>query len=313
MRVTQIMMTRTALANVARNRVRLQALQEKASSGLDINRPSDDPTGASGALLLKSAIAATKQLERGATAVRNRVREVDSAIDGATTILIRARELAVQGANDTLDAQARSLLAQEIEGLFEQMMSEGNKTSSGGFLFSGIASTSVAFTASGPFTTGLPSPTVSFGGDSNVMQAPIDEGIVVPTSLDGRRVFLGDSDGDGSPDGGREDLFAVLGTLRDALLANDRVAVNGTLTRLDAGIDQLTEERARIGVIDTKVARAEDRLAERYVQLERRLSDVQDADAAEVYSGLVNQETALRASLDATGRLVQPTLLDFLF
>lgn len=312
MRVTNSMLIRTSLADIDRQRSRLASIQEKASSGLEINRPSDDPAGASSALLLRSAIAATTQQQRNVTQVLNRISVVESALDGATQALIRARELAIQGANETQDGHTRTLMAHEIEGLFDQLLSEGNTRSSDSFLFAGYASTTQPFVASGPWVPGSPAPSVSFAGDSNEVQVPIDDGIAVSSTLDGRRVFMGDADGNGSVDPGREDLFDVLGSLRDALLANDPNAVRATLTRIDSGIDQLTEERARVGVIDTKLARAEDRLAERNLQLQMRLSDTEDADAAEVFSDLVNQETALRASLDAAGRLIQPSLLDFL-
>jgi len=312
MRVTQSMLVRTALADIARQRTRLASTQEKASSGLDINRPSDDPAGASAALLLRSAIGATEQMQRNVIEARNRVEVVESALARSNDVLIRARELALQGANETQDAQTRSLIAREVEGLFGELLSEANVRSGGSYLFAGHASTTEPLVASGPFPSGPPAPTVSFAGDSNEIQVPLDQGITVTTTLDGRRVFLGDADGDGTVDGGREDLFAVLGSLRDALLADDPVGVRATLDRIDAGIDQVSEERARLGVADGRIAGAEDRLAERLVQLEKRLSDTQDADAAEVFSDLVNQEAALRGSLDAAGRLVQPTLLDFL-
>jgi len=46
--------------------------------------------------------------------------------------------------------------------------------------------------------------------------------------------------------------------------------------------------------------------------MQLRLSETQDADVAAVFSDLVNQEAALRATLESTTRLMQPTLLDFL-
>ena len=43
-----------------------------------------------------------------------------------------------------------------------------------------------------------------------------------------------------------------------------------------------------------------------------QLSDTEDADTARVFSDLVSQETLYRASLEATARALQPSLLDFL-
>lgn len=311
-RITDTMLTRTAINDITRQRAKLAAVQERASSGLDINRPSDDPTRASAALLLRAGIQATEQFERNVTQARNRVGVVESALADSNDALMRARELAIQGATGTLDASSRVMLAQEVEGIFERLIANGNSRSSESHIFGGFASTTMPFVASGPFVTGSPSPTVAFLGDSNEIQTAIDERLTAPTTLDGRRVFMGDGDGDGLTDAGRENLFEVIGTLRDALMADDPVAVAATLPALDRGIEQISLERTRVGVTDGKLAGAEARLAERKVQLSLNLSKTQDADAAEVFSDLVNLETALRASLDSSSRMLQPSLLDFL-
>ncbi len=81
---------------------------------------------------------------------------------------------------------------------------------------------------------------------------------------------------------------------------------------LDVAIDQLSVERTRLGGALSQLDRAEERLADRKVDLQTRLSETQDADAIQVFSDLSNQEVALQASLQATTRIIQPTLLDFL-
>ncbi len=312
MRVTNLMLTRNALADIDRQRVRLSTAQQQASSGMRINRPSDDPSGVSAALLLRSAIDATEQFERNASRAESRVQAIESALGGATSVIVQARSIATQASNDTYDARSRANLANDVEGLFGQLLFEANTRSSSSYLFAGYASTTTPFVASGPFVDALPAPTVSFAGDSNEIEVPVLDGVTVPTTLDGRRVFMGDGDGNGSPDAGREDLFALLGDLRNALRADDASGIRATLSRFDDAIDQLSEERSRVGAVGSRLVRAQDQLADRSVQLSLRLSDTQDADAAEVFSDLVNQENALRASLDAAGRLVQPSLLDFL-
>ena len=309
MRVTNLMLTRNALADIDRQRVRLSTAQQQASSGMRINRPSDDPSGVSAALLLRSAIDATEQFERNASRAESRVQAIESALGGATSVIVQARSIATQASNDTYDARSRANLANDVEGLFGQLLFEANTRSSSSYLFAGYASTTTPFVASGPFVDALPAPTVSFAGDSNEIEVPVLDGVTVPTTLDGRRVFMG---GKGSPDAGREDLFALLGDLRNALRADDASGIRATLSRFDDAIDQLSEERSRVGAVGSRLVRAQDQLADRSVQLSLRLSDTQDADAAEVFSDLVNQENALRASLDAAGRLVQPSLLDFL-
>lgn len=311
-RITSSMLLRTALVDVNRQRTRLAVAQEQASSGLRINRPSDNPVGASAAVLLRAGLQATERFEQNLSATQVRVRTLEAAVADATDVLSRARELAINGANETHDANSRKLLAAEVEGLHGFLLSQANSSISGGYVFAGFTSDTPPFAVSGPFVDGLPSPSVTFVGDSNEIEVAIDDGITVKASLDGRRVFLGDADGDGSPDAGREDLFDALASLRDALMADDTAAIGTALGRLEQASSQLETERAKIGTIDAKLSTWETRLASRRVDLATRLSDTQDADATQVYSDLVQEEMALQASLEATSRLLQPSLLDFL-
>ena len=312
LRVTNASLLRTVLADVERQRARLFEVQEQAASGLRINRPSDDPSGASAAVLLRAGIDANEQFTRNLTQSRVRVDVVDSALSATTDVLIRARELAINGSNDTHDATSRALIAEEVEALFTELVAEANTRAAGAHVFGGYAPTIAPFSVSGPFVDALPAPTVIFVGDSNEIEVAIDEAVSVRVTRNGERVFLGDGDGDGSPDPGRENLFEVLGDLRDALRADDRVATSAILDRLDRGITQISVERADLGATQTTLEDFDQRLGERRVELATRLSLVEDADAAEVFSALVNEQAGLEAALAAAQRLIQPTLLDFL-
>ena len=83
LRITQGMLFRMALANLDRQRTRLAQTQEEASSGLRINRPSDDPLGAGAAASLRNARAGLQQLEENVSNGRARVGAADSAIANA--------------------------------------------------------------------------------------------------------------------------------------------------------------------------------------------------------------------------------------
>jgi flagellar hook-associated protein 3 FlgL len=312
MRVTNSMVSRTALAGVHRAREALSDTQEQAASGLRVNRPSDDPAAAGRAAQLRGDQRAIEQYRRNIVQARSRLVTIEDAVGSAEDTLGRARDLAMQGANGTLDAEARKILAREVETLFDEMLASSNARSSGGWVFGGSVTDTPAFASSGPFVSGSPPPTVSYGGNSAEVEVAIDEGRRAVTTYDGRRVFLGDADGDNATDAGREDLFAVVGELWRALDTNDQTAVAATLDRLDRGRLQLELELASVGASTRKLEVADDRLDLTKVTVTASLSDVQDAETEEVFSRLVAQETALQAALEAASRVVAPSLLDFL-
>ncbi len=312
MRVTDSMLQQTLLADTRRARQRLLRTQEQASSGLRINRPSDDPAGASRALALKGSLEQVAQLDRNIGQAEGRLAATDSALEESSQVLIRARELAIQGANGTLDATSRRLLAEEVATLQDRLLAAANRRTGGAHLFAGFASDAPPFTRAGAFGAAPPAPAVSFVGDSNEIEVETEAGTRLATTLDGRRVFLGDGDGDGSPDAGREDLFDVVGDLWEALVSDDAVAVRNTLDRIDASQQQLLGERAKVGARMTRLEAARSERDRLELELRTELSETEDADSFRVYSELVQQETLLAASLDATARVLQPSLLDFL-
>jgi len=311
-RVTQNMVQRTALADNLRVRRQLLELQEQASSGLRVNRPSDDPSDASRAALLRAEIESGERLAKSVEHARARLETVDTQLGHANDVLVRARELATQAANDTADAGSRRLVAAEIAQLHEQLVATSNLRHQGAYLFGGYATGQRAFEQSGSFADGSPAPVVSYGGDGAEIELEIEEGILVRTTLDGRRVFLGDADGSGSPDATREDLFDVLASLWQSLESNDRAGIAASLDRIARGQEQLDVERARVGGRLTRVEAADAVLSRRGVDLAGQLSSAEDADSVEVYSALAHQQTLLQASLQVTARAIQPSLLDFL-
>ncbi len=312
MRVTQNTLQRTSLADNLRVRSELARLQEQASSGLRVNRPSDDPADAALAALLRAQIEGSERHGKSVESARGRLEVLDAQLGVANDVLIRARELATQAASDTADAGSRRMIAGEIAQLHDQLLSSSNLRYEGAYLFGGYATDSIAFQSSGGFVEGSLPPSVSYAGDGEEIRVEVEEGVRIETTLDGRRVFLGDADGDGSPDGNRENLFEVLGSLWQALQSDDRDAVAAGMDRIAQGQEQLDVERARVGGRLTRIEAADAVLSRRGVDLASRLSSVQDADSVKVFSDLVNQQTLLQASLQVTARAIQPSLLDFL-
>lgn len=311
-RVTTEMLFRSGLGDVSRIRKRLATTQEQAASQLRVNRPSDDPIAARTAQLLKSGIGAAEQYQRNITQALGRTGAIESALADTNDLLQRARELAMAGANGTSDAGSRVLIGKEVETLFDRLLANGNTRYTAGFVFSGFDGATQPFTASGPFPSGAGSPTVAFGGDTNEIQVAMDDGVTATGTLNGQRVFMGDADGDNVVDSGKENLFDVLGDLRDYLVTNDQTNIQSILPRLDAAISQISVERSKLGATETQLEQWEQKLRNRNLDLQQQLSDAVDADAVKVFSDLAQQQVALEGSLQATTKLLQPTLLDFL-
>ena len=252
--------------------------------------------------LIRDGLAQIAQFRQNITSSRLRVSTTEAAIDGTYQTLVRARVLAIQGANGTQDSNSRKLLAQEIVQLHGQLMRESNSRDSGGGRV--FATDADPFAVSGAFVSGSPAPTVTFSGDTNEIRIAIDEGVDLQVTLRGDRVFSGA--------GGGENLFEIIEDLWTALDTNDQAAVAAITDRINTALNELSAERTSVGASATQAELWERRHIDRDALLQEQLSQLENADSIEVFSSLVQQEAALRGSIEVTSRILQTNLLSFL-
>jgi flagellar hook-associated protein 3 FlgL len=111
------------------------------------------------------------------------------------------------------------------------------------------------------------------------------------------------------PDG---DLFAVLDRLQTAIGANDPVAIGTEHARFDSASKRLASAAAEIGTRASRIDNLRTRAAADEAALRERLSGLEDADLAEALLNVRSSENAYNAALQAAGRVLPASLLDYL-
>ncbi|QGG47493.1 flagellinolysin [Heliorestis convoluta] len=101
---------------------------EKLSSGLRINRASDDVAGLAISEKMRAQIRGLNQSTRNAQDGISMIQTAEGALEESHNILQRMRELAVQAANDTNTASDRSAIQAEIDQLTKDIDRIGNNT-----------------------------------------------------------------------------------------------------------------------------------------------------------------------------------------
>lgn len=94
---------------------------EKLSSGYRINRSADDAAGLSISEKLRWQIRGLNRASRNAQDGISFIQTAEGALDEIHSLLQRGRELSVQAANDTNEAEDREALAKEIEALGKEV------------------------------------------------------------------------------------------------------------------------------------------------------------------------------------------------
>lgn len=302
MRVTQSMVSRMSMQQLALQRARLARTQEQAATGRRLNRPSDDPVDYRSALRLKDALGQTGRYLRSIDLARTRLDATEQAITDSTEIVAQAKALAIQARNDTNGPEALANLRVQVEQLFDQLLDASNtRAAGGGYVFSGVAPDRPAFAQTGVFASGSPPPSVGFEGDDSAIAVEIDEGVTIEVTRSGAQVFQGSVD-----------VFEVLGRLWQGMDQDDAGLLDGAIGDLDLAMRQLDVERGALGGAGAKADSFEQKLRGQEQTLTEQVSLLEDVDAYAVYSELVARETALQAALEATARIQLPTLLDFL-
>jgi flagellar hook-associated protein 3 FlgL len=304
-RITHAMMQRNVLADLNAVSARLSKTQSKISSNKEITRPSDDPFEAARAMGLRQSLSATHQYTRNAQDASGWTEATEQALDQITTEVHRARDLLVQGASDSTDADGRNSLAIEMDQIIESIKQNANASYGGNYLFAGSE------TGTAPYTVG--------GGDNyhgdEAGWDPTKPGVVreigpgVSLSINSvAREFLGD--GSSGSDG---KLLDVLRKAANSLRTDNGAALSTTdLQGLDANLDKLLEVRARNGAVSNRLESAVTRLGQLEESTTQQLSNTEDADMAKTLIDFNSQQAAYQAALRAGASLVQGSLMDFL-
>lgn len=107
-------------------------------------------------------------------------------------------------------------------------------------------------------------------------------------------------------------VFKVLQDLATSLNANDKAGVQDSLDFIDKALDQVVQARAQLGSRLSTLNGAMETLQKGRVEAKTLVSNLEDADTFELVSDINKTEATLKASLATSGKLIQPSLLDFI-
>ena len=167
--------------------VKLAKLQQQISTGIKLNKPSDDPAASSRLLELDQMISLQQQYQVNISTADTRLKFEENTLAGLGNVSHRLKELAIQANNGALDATSLRAIAAEVNQIMEEMLSLGNaRDANGDFLFAGYQNDSQPFTAT---LTGSISHVV-YNGDEGQRLLQISETRQIAVDNPGSEVFL---------------------------------------------------------------------------------------------------------------------------
>jgi flagellar hook-associated protein 3 FlgL len=300
MRITNKTLATNFLNNLNRNLTQMSKYQNQLSSGKVVTRASDDPMLVSKIMDLRNNIGMNTQYNSNISDTIGWVETQDGALNGATAILQRVRELIIYGANGTLSASDRAAIKDEVVQNVEGLRDVLNTNFDGRYIFAGQNTKTIPF----KFTEaeGL---TYDPANDKNIMRE-IGQGINVEIITSSKEVAGDAADGLGAL------LKNVISSLNSTDPAEIEKLSGELLGKLDEKIESMLSLRSRIGAINNRLEASKSRNETENLNLNTLLSQREDIDIAEKFMEYNVMSTVYQASLAAGSKILQPSLLDYL-
>ena len=297
-RVTDRSIHTQVLANLQRSIAKGSKIQEQLSSGKQINRPSDSPTGTVASMQLRGELRAHQQYVRNADDGIGWLSTADSTLSDASSVVTRARNLVLQGLNAGVnDEQSREAIAVEIDNIKDTLVGLANTKYLDRPIFGGTMVTDE--TKPGPFAADG-----TYQGDMGEISRTVGAGIQVRVDVRGTKAF-GENDDENQ-------VFAVLTDISAGLRAGDNDKLRTGLTRLDKSSDLLKSTLSEVGARYNRLTQMKQAAEDRVLAVTAQLSDVEDIDLPKTIMEMQLQQTSYQAALAASAKVIQPSLIDFL-
>ena len=152
MRVSERMLFDRLGSRMQEQSASLLKLQEQVTGGKRINRPSDDPIGQAEVIRFEKSLKNSDQYLRNIDRLSSFVSVSEGALQTVQDQLVRVRSLAVQGANATNTAADRTIIAQEVRQIYDQLIALANTNNEGAYIFAGNAIQTRPFVNQGFYT-----------------------------------------------------------------------------------------------------------------------------------------------------------------
>ena len=276
----------TAAVNAQRNldinSSRLSKSIERISSGIRINKGSDDAAGLAISEGLRSDIRALRQASRNANDGMSLVNVAEGALNEQSGILIRLRELASQAATGTVGSTERASIQLEFSALRQELTRIANTTEFNGIgLIDGSLASSVASTSHTLIQIGI----------DNTANSRLDlNNTLALDAVTAEKLGL--------------NVLSVSASA-EALTA---------LASIETAIASVTASRGKVGAIQNRLQRSVSSLSISTENLQAAESAIRDADIAHEIAELTRNQILVQTSTAMVGQsnLIPQSVLQLL-
>lgn len=303
MRISTQMMYEQNMRGISDSQSKWMGYGEQMSTGLRVNRASDDPIAASQAVVVSQAQQQNEQYKTARTFATQKISLEESVLQQVTSAVTSAHTAVVSASNGTLSDDDRSSWATQLQGVRDELMNLANTTDGNGrYIFGGYQTSSTPFNAS----------TGAYLGGTEAITQQVDSARTMVIAHTGDQVFNNiSSNAVPEPDGSASEtnVFKMLDAAITALktpVAGDATAQAASMAALNKANRGLTNSlnnvstvRAELGTQLSELTNLDSLGNDRSLALTQQMSDLVNVDWSAAISSYTMQQTALQASYKA--------------
>ncbi|MFN7309762.1 MAG: flagellin [Vampirovibrionales bacterium] len=245
------------------------------ASGYRINKASDDAAGLQISESLRSQIRGSQQADNNVQDAMNMLNTVDGSLSTITENLQRVRELAVQGANDTLGTDQRSAIKTEMTQLINDIDRIANGTSFNG---KNILSSFTTFK-------------VQVGAESTSSTNVLD---LATNSAVGRL---------------NASTLGIKAGTTPTVGASTNASALQSISKIDVALQRVNNRRSSVGAVSNRLQNASNNLKIQVENFSASEARVRNVDVAKESANLIKQQILQQASVNLLGQSnAQPSM-----
>jgi len=294
MRITLNAISENFLRDIQKNSSETAKLDSELSSGLRVQKPSQDPIAFQSDRIIKGNIQKNEQYQSNINSGLRQGRIAQQAIDGIVDNFVKIKEIMVKGANSSYGDSERETMADQISGLRKDIVDSLNQQYGNRYLFAGTKSGTQPFQISGS--------TVTNNSNNKAPNIIAGDGVKIDISITGKEVA----------DVNGQDLFTLLGSMEQALRNNNTQNINNLIPKTDDIINHVSNLASKLGDNINRMNFMNQQYQSVEITQKANSSDLVDADYTEAYSKLQKNQIAYKSAMAVYSKMFENTLLKYL-
>jgi flagellar hook-associated protein 3 FlgL len=311
MQVSTTSFTTNFLYQISQLESQQAALQNEATTGLQVSLPEDNPAVMDQVLNLQSEDSANTQYQNNISQLQDSANTASDTLNSLQTLVEQAGEIATQAGGITSSTQLSTYATQVGQLIQEALQLANTRDANGNYIFGGTNTANPPFAATTDSSGNVTA--VTYSGNTSVANSEIAPGLTVTAQSPGENNTGSGPQGVFADSRTGANIFRDLISLQQNLASGNTSAITSTVSpALTKDEDNVVSQISGNAVLQSTLEAAGNVATQKGTNLATQMSDDTNADLAQTLTKLNQTQTAYQAALESGAMVMQLSLMNFL-